>query len=40
DLDEINSFMALSEVLGHLFYLEDLGKIDKLEKNGKFYYQS
>ncbi len=40
DLDVINSFMALSEVLGHLFYLEDLGKIDKLEKNGKFYYQS
>jgi glyoxylase-like metal-dependent hydrolase (beta-lactamase superfamily II) len=40
DLDEINSFMALSEVLGHLFYLEDLGKIDKLEKNGKFYYKS
>ena len=40
DLDEINSFMALSEVLGHLFYLEDLGKIDKFEKNGKFYYKS
>jgi len=32
--------MALSEVLGHLFYLEDLGKIDKFEKNGKFYYKS
>ena len=40
DLDEINSFMALSEVLGHLFYLEDLGKIEKIEKNGKFYYES
>ena len=40
DLDEINSFMALSEVLGHLFYLEDLGKIDKHEKYGKFYYKS
>jgi glyoxylase-like metal-dependent hydrolase (beta-lactamase superfamily II) len=40
DLDEINSYMALSEVLGHLLYLEDLGKIDKLEKNGKFYYKS
>ena len=40
DLDEINSFMALSEVLGHLFYLEDLGKIEKLEKDGKFYYKS
>ncbi|MHA1233974.1 MAG: MBL fold metallo-hydrolase [Promethearchaeota archaeon] len=40
DLDEINSFMALSEVLGHLFYLEDLGEIEKFEKNGKFYYKS
>ena len=40
DLDEINSYMALSEVLGHLLYLEDLGKIEKFEKNGKFYYKS
>jgi len=40
DLDEMNSFMALSEVLGHLFYLEDLGKIDKFEKSGRFYYKS
>ncbi|MHA2288349.1 MAG: MBL fold metallo-hydrolase [Promethearchaeota archaeon] len=40
DLDEINSYMALSEVLGHLLYLEDLGKIAKFEKNGKFYYKS
>ena len=40
ELDEINSFMALSEVLGHLFYLEDLGKIDKFEKNGKVYSKS
>ncbi len=40
DLDEINSYMALSEVLGHLFYLEALGKIEKLEKNGKYYYKS
>jgi len=40
DLDEMNSFMALSEVLGHLFYLEDLEKIDKFEKNGKYYYKS
>ncbi|NVM17664.1 MAG: MBL fold metallo-hydrolase [Candidatus Lokiarchaeota archaeon] len=40
DLDEINSYMALSEVLGHLLYLEDLGKIEKFKKNGKFYYKS
>jgi glyoxylase-like metal-dependent hydrolase (beta-lactamase superfamily II) len=40
DLDDINSFMALSEVLGHLFYLENQGKIQKIEKNGTFYYKS
>jgi glyoxylase-like metal-dependent hydrolase (beta-lactamase superfamily II) len=40
DLDEINSYMALSEVLGHLLYLEDLGKIEKIAKNGSFYYKS
>ena len=40
DLDDINSYMALSEVLGHLLYLEDLGKIEKFEKNGKYYYRS
>lgn len=40
DLDEINSYMALSEVLGHLLYLEALGKIEKLEKDGKYYYRS
>ncbi len=40
DLDEMNLFMALSEVLGHLLYLEELGKVDKFEKNGKFYYKS
>jgi len=40
DLDEINSYMALSEVLGHLIYLENEGKVQKIEKNGKFYYNS
>ena len=40
ELDEINSFLALSEVLGHLFYLEDLGKISKFEKNGQIFYTS
>ena len=38
DLDEINSYMALSEVLGHLLYLEDKGKIRKKEKNRVYYY--
>jgi len=40
DLDEINSFMALSEVLGHLLFLENQGKVQKFEKNGKFFYTS
>jgi glyoxylase-like metal-dependent hydrolase (beta-lactamase superfamily II) len=39
DLDEINSYMALSEVLGHLIYLENEGKVQKIEKNEKFYYK-
>ncbi len=40
DLDEINLYMALSEVLGHLIYLENEGKVQKIEKDGKFYYKS
>ena len=40
NLDEINSYMALSEVLGHLLYLENVGKIRKKEKDGIYYYFS
>ena len=40
DLDEINRILALSEVLGHLLYLENEGKVQKIEKNGKIYYLS
>jgi len=40
DLDEINSFMALSEIIGHLLYLENQGKVQKFEKNGQFFYTS
>jgi len=40
DLDEFNSFMALSEVLGHLIYLEYQEKVNKIEKNGKVYFSS
>jgi glyoxylase-like metal-dependent hydrolase (beta-lactamase superfamily II) len=40
DLDEINSYMALSEVLGHLLYLEDLGRIKKIQKKGMILYQT
>jgi hypothetical protein len=36
----MNSFMALSEVLGHLFYLEYQGIVQKSEKSGKIYYKS
>ena len=38
DLDEMNSFMALSEVLGHLLYLQAQDKVKIIEKNGKFLY--
>ncbi|MFW9970817.1 MAG: MBL fold metallo-hydrolase [Candidatus Odinarchaeota archaeon] len=40
DLDEMNSYMALSEVLGHLFYLEAQNKVNKIEKNGKLLFYS
>ena len=35
DLDEINSYMAMSEVLGHLIYLDYQNKVNKIEKNGR-----
>jgi glyoxylase-like metal-dependent hydrolase (beta-lactamase superfamily II) len=38
DLDEMNSYMALSEVLGHLFYLEAQKKVKTIEKDGKLLY--
>ena len=40
DLVDMNSFLALSEVLGHLFYLEDQGLVESIEKNGKILYSS
>ncbi|UCC20058.1 MAG: MBL fold metallo-hydrolase [Promethearchaeota archaeon] len=40
DLDEMNSYMALSEVLGHLFYLEAQNKVKTIEENGKLLYFS
>jgi glyoxylase-like metal-dependent hydrolase (beta-lactamase superfamily II) len=40
ELDEINSFMALSEILGHLIFLENQKKVQKFEKNGHFFYTS
>jgi glyoxylase-like metal-dependent hydrolase (beta-lactamase superfamily II) len=38
DLDEMNSYMALSEVLGHLLYLEAQNNVESIEKNGKILY--
>ena len=40
NLDETNSFLALSEVLGHLFYLENQGLVNTIEKNGQILYYS
>jgi glyoxylase-like metal-dependent hydrolase (beta-lactamase superfamily II) len=38
DLDEMNSFMALSEVLGHLFFLQAENNVSTIEINGKILY--
>jgi glyoxylase-like metal-dependent hydrolase (beta-lactamase superfamily II) len=40
DLDETNSFLALSEVLGHLFFLENQGLVKSIEKSDKILYYS
>ncbi|MFW9823657.1 MAG: MBL fold metallo-hydrolase [Candidatus Thorarchaeota archaeon] len=40
ELDDMNSFLALSEVLGHLFYLEEQNLVQKIEENGKILYYS
>ncbi|MFW9878573.1 MAG: MBL fold metallo-hydrolase [Candidatus Thorarchaeota archaeon] len=40
DIDDMNSFLALSEVLGHLFFLESQGLVKSVEKNGKILYYS
>lgn len=38
ELDLMNSYLALSEVLGHLLYLENQDKIKRIEKGNKYYY--
>jgi glyoxylase-like metal-dependent hydrolase (beta-lactamase superfamily II) len=40
ELDDINSFLALSEVLGHLIYLENQGKVERLERNNTILFRS
>lgn len=37
-LDNANSFLALSEVLGHLFYLESQGLVKSIERDEKILY--
>jgi len=39
-LDQLNSMLALSEVLGHLIYLENLNKVRRVEKNNKILFVS
>ncbi|MFX1314015.1 MAG: MBL fold metallo-hydrolase, partial [Promethearchaeota archaeon] len=39
-LDEMDSFLALSEVLGHLFYLKEQALVYTLERNGQILYYS
>ena len=36
----MNSYLALSEVLGHLIYLEQNGKVIKSEKDGIYYFKA
>jgi glyoxylase-like metal-dependent hydrolase (beta-lactamase superfamily II) len=38
DLEEPHTFLALSEVLGHLFFLENQGLVTSVERNGKILY--
>ncbi|MFX1340878.1 MAG: MBL fold metallo-hydrolase [Promethearchaeota archaeon] len=40
DLDEMNSFLALSEVMGHLIYLENKNQVKRIEKNNKILFVS
>lgn len=38
NLSEINTFLALSEVLSHLIYLEHQNKVKRIEKNKKIFF--
>jgi len=38
DLDGLNTLLALSEILSHLVYLENQGKVKRFEENNKFYF--
>jgi glyoxylase-like metal-dependent hydrolase (beta-lactamase superfamily II) len=38
DLDEINTFLGLGEVLSHLIYLEQENKVKRFEENDRIYF--
>jgi glyoxylase-like metal-dependent hydrolase (beta-lactamase superfamily II) len=38
DLDGMNTLLALSEILSHLIYLENQGKIKRIERNNVYYF--
>lgn len=40
DLDEMNMFLALNEILSHLIYLEHQDRVKRIEKNGKYLFYS
>jgi len=40
DLDQMNSYLGLSEILGHLIYLEEEGRVKRIEKNGLYLFSS
>jgi glyoxylase-like metal-dependent hydrolase (beta-lactamase superfamily II) len=40
ELSEINTFLAISEVISHLIYLEIQDKVKSVEKNGRIYFLS
>ena len=40
DLDEMNMFLALNEVLSHLIYLERQERVKRIEKDGTFLFSS
>lgn len=38
-LDDVNTFLAVSEVLGHLIYLEEKDLVERIERDGKIFFQ-
>lgn len=40
DLDDMNKYLALNEILSHLIYLEHQEKVKKFEKDGLFYFST